>query len=206
MPSQSRRVTFGKRNFLIYPDVYLPAEDTFLFAHHLAAVQGERVLDMGTGCGLLAILVAESASEVVAVDINPRAIVCTQKNAAQNSMSHKINALAGDLFNPLRPETAFDLILFNAPYLPVEDNEGEPWAEMAWAGGPTGRTVINRFVDQVSNHMTKTGRTLLMQSTLSNVEETLKRFSSQRLISSVIAEEDCFFEKIVLIKACRKSK
>jgi release factor glutamine methyltransferase len=205
MPSRSRSVAFGKYRFLVSPDVYFPAEDTVLFANHLSLIQGESVLDMGTGCGFLAILSAERASEVLAVDINPHAIICTRRNVEQNSVDTKVNVLVGDLFDPIRPSIGFDLILFNAPYLPVEANECQAWIEMAWAGGPTGRSVIDRFIDQLSNHLSKVGRVLLMQSTLSNVEKTLTRFRRQGLTSCVIAEEDWFFEKIVLIKACRKN-
>jgi release factor glutamine methyltransferase len=204
MPSPDRRFTFHNYRFLVNPDVYFPAEDTFLFANHLSVGPNETVMDMGTGCGFLAILSAEKASEVLAIDINPQAIACTRKNIAQNSVDAKIETLAGDLFNPIKPGVGFDLILFNAPYLPVEADEGDAWIQMAWAGGSEGRCVIDRFIDQVPNYLSKEGRVLLMQSTLSDLTTTLRRFKNQGLNPRIIAEEHCFFEKITLIETSRK--
>jgi release factor glutamine methyltransferase len=143
MHSLDRSITFGKYRFLVDLDVYFPAEDTYLFADHLSVGLNETVIDMGTGCGFLAILSAEKASEVLAVDINPWAIVCTLKNIAENSVGSKVEAFVGDLFDPIRPGVGFDLILFNAPYLPVEAEEGNAWIQMAWAGGSDGRCVID---------------------------------------------------------------
>ncbi|UCD95999.1 MAG: methyltransferase [Candidatus Bathyarchaeota archaeon] len=204
MPSLDRSVTFRKYRFLVDPEVYFPAEDTFLFADHLSVGLNETVMDMGTGCGFFAILSAEKASDVLAVDINPRAVACTRKNVVQNSVGTKVETFVGDLFNPIRSGVGFDLILFNAPYLPVEVDEGDAWIQMAWAGGSDGRCVIERFIDQVPNYLSKEGRVLLMQSTLSSPEATLRRFKKQGLNPRIIAEEHCFFEKIALIEASRK--
>ena len=204
MHSLDRSITFNKYRFLVDPDVYFPAEDTYLFADHLSVDPNETVMDMGTGCGFLAILSAEKASEVLAVDINPRAIVCTRKNIAKNSVGSKVEAFVGDLFDPIGPSVGFDLILFNAPYLPVEAGEGNAWIQMAWAGGSDGRSVIDRFIDQVPNYLSEVGRVLLMQSTLSNLEATLHRFKNQGLKPRIIAEDHCFFEKIALIEASKK--
>ncbi len=201
MSSQPRKVFFGKHSFVVSEEVYKPAEDTFLMARNLAVKEGERVLDMGTGCGILAVLAAEKAGKVVAVDINPHAIACTQKNAELNGVVTKVETRLGDLFNAIKAGEKFDLILFNTPYLPVESDEGESWVEKAWAGGKTGRKVIDRFIDEASKYLAKNGRILLVQSSLSNVEKTLKRFSNKKLQAALVSEEKVTFEEIVLIEA-----
>lgn len=201
MNSQHKKVFFGKYVFAISKEVYEPAADTFLLAHNLSIHEDENVLDMGTGCGILGVLAAEKARRIVAVDINPHAVACAQENAVFNSVEAKVDVRLGDLFNAIRTDERFDLMLFNAPYLPVERWEGKSWIEKAWAGGECGRMVIDRFIDRASEYLTENGRILLVQSTLSNVDETLKRFLRHKLCTRIICIEDLDFEKIALIEA-----
>jgi release factor glutamine methyltransferase len=201
MNSPSKRVFFGKYVFEVYPDVYEPAEDTFLLANNLSANDGASVLDMGTGCGVLAVLAAEEASTVVAVDINPHAVACTRRNAELNGVKTEIEVRLGDLFEAVGAAEKFDVILFNSPYLPVERDEGTSWVEKAWAGGETGRAVIDKFIEQASAHLRVGGRILLVQSSLSDVEETLRRLRRHALHAAVVDEEKVDFERIVLVEA-----
>lgn len=204
MNFQYKKIFFEKRVFVVSKEVYEPAEDTFLLARSLAVKEGERVLDMGTGCGILAVLAAEKASKVVAVDINPHAVTCARTNAELNGVAAKIETRRGDLFNAVEADAKFDMILFNAPYLPVERCEGRNWIEKAWTGGETGRDVIDKFIDKASTHLTRSGRILLVQSNLSNIGETVKRFSHHKLHAAIVDEKKLDFEKIVLIEAGRK--
>ena len=203
MNYRSKKVFFGKHVFVVSGEVYEPAEDTFLIAHNLSVTRGEKVLDMGTGCGILAVLAAEKASEVVAVDISPHAVVCAKKNAELNGVAAKVETRLGNLFDAVEADKKFDLILFNSPYLPVEQDEGKNWIEKAWAGGKTGRTVIDQFISKASKYLMENGRILLVQSSLSNVEETLRLFSQHKLRATTVGEEKLAFEKIVLIEARR---
>jgi len=52
--------------------------------------EGERVLDMGTGSGVNAILAATKGAQVLAVDINPRAVEAARANAQGNGVAHKV--------------------------------------------------------------------------------------------------------------------
>lgn len=200
----TKKVFFADYIFDVWENVYEPAEDSFLFAENLAVEENERVLDMGTGCGILGIVASEKAARVVAVDINPYAVRCAKENAKMNCVNDKMFFVQGNLFTPLRTEEKFDLILFNAPYLPSEAAEDDSWLGRAWAGGASGREVINRFVCEAPKHLKRDGRIFLMQSTLSAVDETLQKFEENGLKASVVVERTLpFFEKIVLTRAER---
>jgi release factor glutamine methyltransferase len=202
MPSSTKRVHFGDYSFSVWENVYEPAEDSFLFAENLTVAEGERVLDMGAGCGILGILAAKKASAVVAVDVNPYAVRCGKENATFNNVRGKMAFIQGDLFTPLREAEKFDAILFNAPYLPADKSEADSWIGRAWAGGATGRQIIDRFISEAPRHLKWSGRVLLMQSTLADVDETLHRFEECGMRARVVV--DCalpFFEMIVLIEA-----
>jgi release factor glutamine methyltransferase len=202
MPLQGKKIFFANYVFYVSEGVYEPAEDSFFFAESLTVEEGDLVLDMGTGCGILGIVAADKARRVVAIDISPCAVRCAKRNAELNGVVDKMHFIEEDLFTALRIEERFDLILFNAPYLPVESKENDSWLGRAWAGGATGRRIIDRFIFGAPRYLKKNGAVLLMQSTLSNVQKTIQRFRGKGLQACVVAERDLpFFETLAIVKA-----
>ena len=187
--------------FMIDEHVYEPAEDTFLIADNMLVTEGETVLDMGTGCGILAVLAAKKTKKVVAVDINPHAIRCASRNAEANNVRSKIEFHQGDLFKSFKKTDRFSLILFNSPYLPSDPDEEKTWIGKAWAGGPNGRLIIDKFIEEAPRWLDYKGEILFVQSSLSNVNRTLEMFNKMNLKAKTIAKVKVPFENIVLIKA-----
>ena len=135
------------------------------------------MLDVGTGCGMLGILASEKATSVVAVDLNPYAVGCAKENAKLNKAGGKMGFIQADLLTAFNESAKFDLILFNAPYLPVAEHEA---GNLDWPlmGRRCKRTASYRPIYlQAPAHLKPDGRILLMQSTLANVEETISKFA-----------------------------
>ena len=198
-----KKAFFEDYVFIVDEHVYETAEDTFLVADKMAVNENDTVLDIGTGCGILAVLAAKKAQHVVAVDINPYAIKCAQKNAKAQGVTEKVDFFQGDLFQPLRNDKSFSLILFNSPYLPSEPHEENSWIGKAWAGGPNGRKVIDRFIAGAPCWLTENGRVLLVQSSLSDPDKTIEMFNELNLQAKVVSQIKFSFESIILIEAKR---
>ncbi|UCE44568.1 MAG: methyltransferase [Candidatus Bathyarchaeota archaeon] len=199
----NEKIFFGGFTFVVLNIVYRPAEDTYLVADNLTVESGETVLDMGAGCGILGVLAAKKARKVVAVDVNPYAVQCTSINAKLNHVTAKLDTRQGNLFEPLREDEIFNLILVNPPYLPLKAANQKEWSERAWSGGTTGRNFIDRFISEAPNHLKKGGRILLVQSSLSGIDETVHKLEKAGFRVSILAERKVAFERIVLITAKR---
>jgi release factor glutamine methyltransferase len=197
-----KKIFFKDYVFLVDECVYEPAEDSFLLAEQLRVEKNDTVLDMGTGCGIIAVL-AEKAKRVVAVDINPYAIKCATNNAEMNGVKEKIEFRLGDLFQPIKLNENFSLILFNAPYLPSEPIEEKSWIEKAWAGGPDGRKIIDQFLVGAPNFLADGGKIQLVQSSLSDVSRTLNAFEQMKFNGEVVAQAKVPFESLIMIEAKR---
>lgn len=202
---ESRRLLFKNFRFYVFPEVYVPSDDTFLLASHLTFKENDSVLDLGTGCGILGILAAEKAEKVVAVNVNPYAVECARLNAKLNDLSGKVEVREGSLFDPIVADERFDLVLFNPPYLPEEEKGDSGWLERAWNGGPSGRMWIDKFLDDFPPYLCEGGVVLLVQSSLSSPQETISKLEERGFKAEVVAEEKLDFEKLMAIKA-RKQK
>ncbi|MCP6761192.1 MAG: methyltransferase [Fischerella sp. CENA71] len=104
-------------------------------------------LDMGTGCGVLALVMSRYAEQVMAVDINPRALNIAQFNAMLNGVTN-VEFLAGDLFNTIKDQR-FDRIVFNSP---TYDEQGEFKSPLL-----AGEQILSRFFSCICYHLTTDG-------------------------------------------------
>ena len=75
----------------------------------------EATLDLGTGCGVQALLAARHSEHVVGTDLNARALRLAQLNAALNGVEN-VEWRQGDLFEPVRDER-FGLVAANPPFV-----------------------------------------------------------------------------------------
>ena len=116
---------FRGRVFQVTPDVLIPRPETEvlidLAVDRLKTLKTARVLDLGTGSGIVAISLALECpqAQIIAVDLSPGAISVARNNAGR--LGAGVSFLEGDWFAPLQGES-FDLIVANPPYIA----EGDP--------------------------------------------------------------------------------
>jgi release factor glutamine methyltransferase len=163
------------------PEVYEPAEDTFLLLETLDIHPHDSVLELGTGAGLIALDCAQKGAGVVCSDINPFAVRLTRRNIERNRRLLKgpIKVRQGDLFCVLRSSERFDIVVFNPPYLPTKSTERVGgWFDVATDGGQDGLRLTKRFLHEVTEHLLEHGRAYFIFSTLStrtSLEKILKQ-------------------------------
>ncbi|WP_296857351.1 HemK2/MTQ2 family protein methyltransferase [uncultured Methanobrevibacter sp.] len=190
------------KEFIINTDdnVYIPAEDSYLLADNLEIKEGQSVLEIGTGSGIVAMYASRLTDKITVTDINFDACELARKNFKANNIEN-IEILFGNLFEVVK-NRKFDVILFNTPYLPTEDDDViDDNINYAFDGGLNGRKVIDLFLNEVGNHLNDGGIVQIIQSSLSGNEETLKKFDEMGFIAEIKASEHFFFEDITLINA-----
>jgi len=111
-----------------------------------------RALDLGTGCGVQALHLAGHAREVVATDVNPRAVRLAALTAALNGLDH-VDVRDGSLFDPVAGER-FDLICTNPPFV-VSPPEGDRLVYRET--GFDGDDVVRRIVGGAPGHLNPGG-------------------------------------------------
>lgn len=126
-------------------------------------LEPERILDLCTGSGCLAIIAAECfpAAAVTAVDISPDALDVARGNVDSYGLSDRVRLVESDLFAALEGET-FDLILTNPPYVTdaavaafPPEYDAEP--RIAHAGGPDGMDLVRRILADAARHLAPRG-------------------------------------------------
>ena len=127
-----------------------------------------RILDLCTGSGCLAILLADSFADarIVGADISESALEVAEINVDAHQLADRVSLVNSDLFSSLQGER-FDLIISNPPYVTSSavaafppEYAAEP--ELAHAGGEDGLSSVRRILDEAGAHLTD-GGTLVVE-------------------------------------------
>jgi release factor glutamine methyltransferase len=123
---------FWSMEFVVNPSVLIPRPETEVLMEQAVSLreenpdlqeEGVNLLDLGTGCGALAVALAcefEKAS-VYASDFSEEALRVARQNAERHCVRDRIDFRCGDLFAPFAGKAIrFDMILSNPPYIPTE--------------------------------------------------------------------------------------
>jgi ribosomal protein L3 glutamine methyltransferase len=123
----------------------------------------ERVLDLCTGSGCLAILASRNFpnAQIDAADISRDALEVAARNVADYGLQDRVRLHRGDLFGPIG-EARYDLIISNPPYVDAEGMAGLPREcraepKLAFDGGADGLDLVRRILDEAGRHLTPQG-------------------------------------------------
>ena len=195
-------------NSLDIDGVYPPQHDSQLLIDSLENTElarGRRVLDFCTGSGIIAIAAAElGAASVIALDNCPRAVRCSQGNAAYAGVD--IDVRKGSCSGAL-DYAPFDLIVSNPPYVPTPpagDTDVIPITAgpaRAWDAGLDGRMVLDPLCESAAGLLDAGGAMLVVQSELCGVEESLNSLRATGLKAEVIASKSIPFGPVLSARA-----
>ena len=123
----------------------------------------ERVLDLCTGSGCLAILASRNFpnAQIDAVDISRDALEVATRNVADYGLQDRVKLHRGDLFKPLG-SARYDLIISNPPYVDAEGMAGLPREcraepKLAFDGGADGLDLVRRILGEAGRHLAPQG-------------------------------------------------
>jgi release factor glutamine methyltransferase len=191
----------------VIEDVYPPSEDSYLALSMLKQLmegefrnrKGLRVLDLGTGTGILGINLALYANVeyVVLSDISESAVRNANLNAKNNSSAlHTIpHIIQSDLFSEIAGR--FDLIVFNPPYLPESGEIADRKIAIQVESGPGGNETIRRFLKAAPEHLVPGGKIITVSSSLADSKELHEIISALGLEMEKAEKLHIFFEDII---------
>jgi len=208
---QNPSFTFQNMSISLHPEVYEPAEDTYLMIENIRITPHQDVLEIGAGTGIISIYCAQRGANVICTDINPFAISLIKKNIDENREKLKgtIKVRQGDLFDCINDKEDFDLIIFNPPYLPTSPEEKKgisSWYAKSFDGGPSGLMVTKRFILEVKPYLKNKGYAMFITSSFSK-KEMLDTIINQSLLNhKVIKDLRCDEEILTIHMLCKNDK
>lgn len=183
---------FWSRSFKVNPDVLIPRPDSELLIELsldlLPTTQASKIIDLGTGSGILGITLAAERprSKVIACDLSPTALRTAQDNAQQLQIDN-VRFLASNWFSAIT-DRDFDLVISNPPYIDQHDphlQQGDVRFEpdSALISAENGLQDIRLLADQARQHL-KPGGYLLIEHGYDQqtaVQALFKRFNYQQI-------------------------
>ena len=143
---------------------------------------GERVLDVGTGSGVNAILAAKQGAVVVAVDTNPHAVEAARANAVRNGVADQVAIAQSDLFDVV--EGRFDLVIFDPPFRWTKPRGAE--ASIT----DEDYRLLTAFFAHVREHLVDGGRVLVFFGTTADVGHLERLVETNGLVGRVVSRRE----------------
>ena len=180
--------------FRVPDGVQPPKAGSLFFCRHLAARPGERVLELGAGLGLGAVLLARQGAAVVATDVVPAAVEAVRLNALLNGVT--VDARLGDCYAPVAGER-FDLVCTNPPQMPTPPGRGrDDAAAAADNGGADGWALLDRVIAGARGHLRPGGRLVFTIFAFLGRKSACARLEAAGLVPSILAGETQPFPRI----------
>ena len=178
--------------------VYEPREDSFFFEEFLRTnsntITPESALEIGCGSGILTTIISKLAKTVVlATDINPEATTAARNLASEKGITN-IDFLVSDLFEKIPNDRKFDLIVWNMPYVPSQDQD----TTTSCGKIPS---VLLEFFKQARKHLSRNGIILYLISSITPLK--VQQVEALGYVVRVRAERKIDFETLTIFEAKR---
>ena len=182
------------RPTVFHPRYFLSSECFARFLDRLD-LRGQRVAEIGTGSGILALAAARAgAASVLAADINPNAALCAAENARANGFADRVATLCCDLLSAVKAEPRFDVILSSPP---KHAGDARDLADAGWHAGPNYRGIAALF-EQCRERLKPDGRLYLMVSSDSDLGLFGRLIERAGFRARVAHEQSIFIESFIL--------
>lgn len=182
------------RPTVFHPRYFLTSEYFASFIDQLH-LEGKSVAEIGTGSGVLSLAAARAgATRVVAIDINPNAVLSAADNARLNGLSERIFPLCSNLMSAVAARPLFDVILSSPPSFAGEPRDV---ADRAWVAGPGYRDIAELFC-QARERLRPGGRFYLLLSSDSDLGLLGRLIAEAGFSARLASERSIIFESFIL--------
>lgn len=181
--------------------MYEPQEDSYMLREVLVNFLQNNpqsiCLDMGTGSGIQGVAMIPYSSKVIFVDINPEVIEYVKQIVKEND---KYEYVVSDLFEniDLKYKGKIDVIAFNPPYLPREEDELE---DIELTSGESGLEVIEKFITTSKLFLSTKGKLFFVASSLTDIELLESVLKREGFTYRVVMKKHFFFEDLLIYEA-----
>jgi 16S rRNA G1207 methylase RsmC len=156
------------------PGVFSPTTTSRTLADALEINEGDTVIDVGCGSGVLSFVAARlGAGRVIGCDLSEEAIQVARRNAKKLGLEDRTEFRVGSLFEPVRDISA-NVIIGDVSGVPDEIGKLAGWFPDGHAGGPTGAELPAMMVESVGECLAPGGRMYLPTGTIQNENKVLE--------------------------------
>ena len=203
---------FFGRKFFINDDVMVPTPETELLCEGALTflksnkITSPRILDIGTGSGVIAITLAceYAVGGILALDISREAMNVARKNADSFNLNGKIEFRESNLLNAVKESEKFDLVISNPPYVTEAEYKNlapEVHADpkISITSGEDGLDAIRVILEKAPEFLAKRGRIMFeighnQAERITNITEKDGRYNSISILKDLNN-----FDRIVIL-------
>lgn len=146
---------------------FTPSTISMLLAEALDVRDGDEVIDMGCGSGILSIIAAKlGAARVIGIDTAPDVVEVASRNAQRHGVDTITTFYRGDLFEPLADDVRVDVIIGDVSGIPDPLAKASGWFPDRRGGGPSGSELPIRMLEAARDRLRAGGRLILPTGSL----------------------------------------